>query len=142
MRDRIERVLPLHLKGPAWETYWLLSKEQQGDVEEIRNTLIKANSMNFFVAFDHFAKRQLRPGETVDKFLTELQRLALLLGWLVVEFYDISTFVVYLMPNPFYTYNQFYFKQFSLEWIHSLIVENIIACIIMGGTLSPNPITV
>ena len=30
-------------------------------------------------------------------------------------FYGISTFVGYLMPNPFYTNNQFYFKQFSLE---------------------------
>ena len=33
-------------------------------------------------------------------------------GWLAV-FHDISTFVGYLMPNQFYTNNQFYFKQFS-----------------------------
>ena len=31
-----------------------------------------------------------------------------------VFFYGISTIVGYLMPNPFYTYKQFYFKQFSL----------------------------
>ena len=31
-----------------------------------------------------------------------------------VWFYDISTTVGYLMPNPFYSYEQFYFKQFSL----------------------------
>ena len=30
-------------------------------------------------------------------------------------FYDISTFVCYLMPNPFKYNKQFYFKQFSLE---------------------------
>ena len=29
------------------------------------------------------------------------------------------------MPNPFYTNNQFYFKQCRLEWVHSLIVKNI-----------------
>ena len=42
-------------------------------------------------------------------------------GWLV---YGILTFVGYLMPHPFYTNNQFYFKQFSLAWVHSLIVKN------------------
>ena len=36
--------------------------------------------------------------------------------WLVwfVGFYGISTFVGYLMPNPFYVNNLFYLKQFSL----------------------------
>ena len=45
-------------------------------------------------------------------------------GWLV-EFYGISTFVGYLMQNPFYTNNQFYFKQFNLAWVHNLSVKNI-----------------
>ena len=40
-----------------------------------------------------------------------------LVGWV----YGISTFVGYLMPNQFYTNSQFYFKQFSLVWVHSLI---------------------
>ena len=31
-----------------------------------------------------------------------------------VWFYGVSTIVGYLMPNPFYTYTEFYFKQFSL----------------------------
>ena len=44
-------------------------------------------------------------------------------GWF--EFYGISTFVCYLIPNPFYTNNLFYFKQFSLALVHSLIVKNI-----------------
>ena len=44
-------------------------------------------------------------------------------GWL--DFYGISIFMGYLMPNSFYTNNQFYFKQFSLAWLHSLIVKNI-----------------
>ena len=35
-----------------------------------------------------------------------------------VGFYGISTFVGYLAPNPFLC------KQFSLAWVHSLIVKN------------------
>ena len=42
-----------------------------------------------------------------------------LIGWLV-GFYGILTFVGYLMPNPFYMNNQFYFKQSSLVCVHSL----------------------
>ena len=42
-------------------------------------------------------------------------------GW----FYGVSTFIGYLTPNPFYANSPFYFKQFSLVWVHSLIVENI-----------------
>ena len=35
----------------------------------------------------------------------------------LVWFYGISTIVGYLMPNSFYTYKQFYLKQFSLVWV-------------------------
>ena len=50
------------------------------------------------------------------------------ISWLVdwlVGFYGISTFVGYLMSNPFYANKQFYFKQFSIAWVHSLIIKNI-----------------
>ena len=46
-----------------------------------------------------------------------------LVGWLV-EFYGMSTFVGYLTPNPFLC-REFYLKNFSLAWVHSLIVKNI-----------------
>ena len=46
-------------------------------------------------------------------------------GSWMVGFYGILTFVGYFTPNPFYANNQFYFKQFSLAWVHSLIVKNI-----------------
>ena len=36
-----------------------------------------------------------------------------LFSWLV-GFYGMSTIVGYLIPNPFSTYEQSYFKQFSL----------------------------
>ena len=44
-----------------------------------------------------------------------------LVSWLV-GFNCISTFVGYILPNPFFT-NNFYFKQFSLTEIHNLIVK-------------------
>ena len=47
----------------------------------------------------------------------------MVVGWLVVWVYGISIFVGYLTPNPFYTNIQFYFKQFSLAWVHCLIVK-------------------
>ena len=74
--SKIERVLPLRLKGAAWETYRQLSKEQRDDVEEIKRALIKAYGTDSFVAFEQFTTRHLRPEETADEFLTDLQRLA------------------------------------------------------------------
>ena len=41
----------------------------------------------------------------------------------LIGFYVISTFVGYLMQNPFLYNKQFYFKQFSLAWEHNLIVK-------------------
>ena len=40
-------------------------------------------------------------------------------------FYGISIIVGYLMPNPFYTNNQFYIKQSVFASLQSLIVKNI-----------------
>ena len=48
-----------------------------------------------------------------------------LLIWLVGWFLCLSSFVSYLMPNPLHTNEQFYIKQFSLAYRHSLIVKNI-----------------
>ena len=46
----------------------------------------------------------------------------LLIDWLF-GFYGISSFVGYLMPNPFLYKKQFYFKQFCLAYVLSLIVK-------------------
>ena len=78
--SKIERVLPLRLKGAVRETYRQLSKEQRDDIEEIKRALIKAYGTDSFVAFEQFTTRRLRPEETADEFLTDLQRLARLVG--------------------------------------------------------------
>ena len=43
---------------------------------------------------------------------------------LLFRFYGISIFEGYLMPNPFYTNKQFYFKQFSLAYKNFCISNN------------------
>ena len=67
---------------------------------------------------------QLKQNMFLLKGLYSYQYNRTLVGWLF-GLNGISTFVDYLMPNPFYTNNQFYFKQFSLAWVHSLIVKSI-----------------
>ena len=39
----------------------------------------------------------------------------------LIWFYGISTIVGHIMPNPFYTYKQFYFKQFSLAGVQFFV---------------------
>ena len=91
--SKIERVLPLRLKGATRETYRQLSKEQRDDVEEIKRALIKAYGTDSFVAFEQFTTRCLRPEETADEFLTDLQRLARLVGETRPECWIKSAFV-------------------------------------------------
>ena len=78
--SKIERVLSLRLKGAARETYRQLSKEQRDDVEEFKRAIIKAYGTDSFLAFEQFTTRRRRPEETADEFLTDLQRLAWLVG--------------------------------------------------------------
>ena len=59
-------------------------------------------------------------------------------SWWLVEFFGISTFVDYLTPNQFFVNNQSYFKQFSLTWVHTLIVKNISISIYSGYSNSTN----
>ena len=61
----------------------------------------------------------LRAGLVISSYV---QNTGLLL---LVGFHGISTFVAYLTPRPFYVFNQFYLRQFSLACDHSLIVKNI-----------------
>ena len=90
---KVEWILPLQLKGAAWETYQQLSKEQRDDVEEIKRALIKAYGMDSFMAFEQFTTRRLCPEETADKFLTDLQRSARLVGEMPPECWIKSAFI-------------------------------------------------
>ena len=91
--SKIEWILPLWLKGAARETYRQLSKEQRDDVEEIKRALIKAYGTDLFVAFEQFTMCRLCPEEIADESLTDLQRLARLVGETPPECWRKSTFV-------------------------------------------------
>ena len=67
---------------------------------------------------------KIRYSQPLHWFINLRTVFAHLLGWLV-GLYGISTFIGYLTPNRFYAYRPFYVKQFSLAWVHSLIVKNI-----------------
>ena len=66
--------------------------EQKVDAEQIKQAHITAYATDAFNAYDQFVTQQLRPGETVDEFFAELQRLARLVGgplpecWLMCAF--------------------------------------------------------
>lgn len=91
--DRVERILPLRLTGGALAVYRQLSKEQRADLEEIKRALTTAFAVDAFMAFDQFAARQLRDGETVDEFLAALKRLALQVGEMPPEKWMACAFV-------------------------------------------------
>ena len=77
--DNIERVLPLRLRGGALSVYRRLTCDQREDLQQVKQALLVAFSPDPFVAFDTFVSRRLRPGETVDKYLGDLQDLACLI---------------------------------------------------------------
>ena len=74
--ERVECILPLRLTGTALAVYRQLSKEQRADIDEIKRAFTTAFTVNAFVVFEQFATRRLRDRETVDEFLTTLERLA------------------------------------------------------------------
>ena len=69
-------------------------------------------------------KDRKKERKNISKQVSERKKERKKVSWLV-EFYGISNFVGYLTPKPFYANIPFYFKQFSLTWVHSLIVKNI-----------------
>ena len=59
-----------------------------------------------------YERRKERERERERERENETEREGVWFG--LVWFYGRSTIVGYFIPNPFFTYNQFYFKQFSL----------------------------
>ena len=77
--DNVERVLPLRLRGGALSVYRRLTRDQREDLSQVKQALLAAFAPDPFVAFDKFVSRRLRPGETVDEYLGDLQDLARLI---------------------------------------------------------------
>ena len=70
--------------------------------------------------FDHTNKWYMHNLDFVLEYDTH--KLLWVVCCLLIGFDGISTLVVYLMPNPFYTNNQFYFKQFSLACLSKTLL--------------------
>ena len=98
-KERVERILPLRLKDGTLTVYWQLTKERRADIEEIKYALTTAFALYVFVAFDQFTMLRLCDGETVDKFLATLKRLALQVGEMPPEKWIACMFVAGL-PQP------------------------------------------
>ena len=77
--DNFKRVLPLRLRGGALSVYQQLTRDQKEDLQQLKQALLVAFSPDPFVAFDTFVSRCLRPRETVDEYLGDLQDLACLI---------------------------------------------------------------
>ena len=77
--DNIECVLPLKLRGGALSVYRPLTHDQREDLQQVKHALLAAFAPDPFVAFDTFVSRRLRPRETVDRYLGDLQDLARLI---------------------------------------------------------------
>ena len=74
--DNVERVLPLRLRGGALSVYRQLTRDQREDLQQVKQALLVAFAPDPFVACDTFVSRRVHPGETMDKYLGDLQDLA------------------------------------------------------------------
>ena len=80
-----ECVIPLRLRGGALSVYRQLPSEDKKDAEKVKSALKRAFALDKFSAYERFADRRLRPGESVDIFLAELEQLASLFGGMTEE---------------------------------------------------------
>ena len=55
------------------------TRDQREDLQQVKQALLVAFALDSFVAFDTFVTRRLRPRETVDEYLGDLQDLARLI---------------------------------------------------------------
>lgn len=78
--DKLASILPLLLEGPAFAVYKQLSDDAKGDYQKCKNELLAAFGANCFDAYDQFRGRVLQEEETVDTYLSDLKRLASLIG--------------------------------------------------------------
>ena len=86
--DRYERMVELveekkpaiaisaFLHGPAYAAYSRLEKTKQEDMTEVKRCLMDTFALGKIDAYLEFRNRVLRPGETVDVFLSSLWQLA------------------------------------------------------------------
>ena len=73
---KLESFLPLFLEGDAFAVYDELSEESKGSIQKIEQALLSAFAQNRYSASDTFRQRNWCPGEAVDVYMSDVQRLA------------------------------------------------------------------
>ena len=76
----LDRVIPLCLTRGAFAVYQHLTKDEKSDMARIKEALMTAFAVNKFTAYEQFEACVLRPGEIVDVYLVDLQKLLILFG--------------------------------------------------------------
>ena len=75
----VKRILPLRPRCGALSVYRRLTHDQREDLQQVKQDLLVAFAPDPFVAFDTFVSCRLRPRETVDEYLGDLQDLVCLI---------------------------------------------------------------
>ena len=61
-RDKLSSIMPMLLGGSSFAVYEQLSTEVRKDYKLTKATLVSAFAEDCFTAFDHFARRRIKPG--------------------------------------------------------------------------------
>jgi hypothetical protein len=78
--SELENFLPLFLSGGAFAVYESLEETVKSDYSLLKEALISAFTVSQISAYKLFKTRSLRVGEAVDVYLSDLKRLASLVG--------------------------------------------------------------
>ena len=76
----LHNIVPLRLCGGAFSVYQQLNSTDKEDYDAIKSALTSAFAVDKFVAYEQFVGRRLCSGESVDVYLADLRRLAVLFG--------------------------------------------------------------
>lgn len=77
---KISSFLPLFLEKGAFSVYQTLSTDVRNDYGQLKQALLSAFSLSPQQAYNSFISRKLLPGESVDVFVADLKRLAILVS--------------------------------------------------------------
>lgn len=76
--ENMAKFVPLFISGGAFSVYNGLSAEEKNDYGLLKKALMKAFSIDQFVAFERLKERKLVQNESVDVYLADIKRLVTL----------------------------------------------------------------
>lgn len=75
----LHNIVPLRLTEGAFSVYQQLDSKSKGSYDKIKSALTSAFAVKF-IAYERFISRRLHADESVDVYLADLRRLAVLFG--------------------------------------------------------------